>query len=107
MCRSTHDANELALFVSREPHHADALLQVGSAPCGAMSCHAVSCRVMSRASRTTHADVLLQVGGRVSTMPYARALRAPRFQHARPPPRADGAAVVAATRWRQPPPSLR
>ena len=74
MCRSTHDANELALFVSREPHHADALLQVG---------------------------------GRVSTMPYARALRALRFQHARPPPRADGAAVVAATRWRQPPPSLR
>ena len=53
MCRSTHDANELALFVSREPHHADALLQVG---------------------------------GRVSTMPYTRALRAPRFQHARPPP---------------------
>ena len=74
MCRSTHDANELALFVSREPHHADALLQVG---------------------------------GRVSTMPYARALRAPPFQHARPPPRADGAAVVAATRWRQPLPSLR
>ena len=40
---------------------------------------------MSRASRTTHADVPLQVGGRLSTMPYARALRMPRFQNIRPP----------------------